>query len=234
MKIIKLYLKYFFSISNVIIISCLLCFLIISYIISIVDVNTDLTYNEIFTLYYENCCYYTKIIMILLSCFIFMKVASERNEYIVNIVVTAGYTKKNNFNYMVMAHCIIIVVLNIISFICFIVVGFVFIKNFIVDIKYIYAYLNMIIISLYYGLLSYLLNMIFNNQFIFLGLILLFFLSEIVCDIESFIKYIYLTILPNINTITGKSYINILYIIFFGSLLFFINKIIYLFKDLKG
>lgn len=234
MKIIKLYLKYFFSISNVIIICCLISFLLLSYIISIVDINLDLTYKEVFTLYYENSCYYTKIIMILLSCFIFMKLSSERNEYIINIVVTAGYTKKNNFYYMVISHCLIIIVLNIISFVFFVGVGLLFIKNFIMDIKYIYAYCSMIVISLYYGLLSYFLNLLFNNQFIFIGLILLFFLSEIIVNIETAIKYIYLTIFPNINTITGKSYINLLYIIFFGILLFFINKLVYSHKDLKS
>lgn len=194
----------------------------------------ELTYNEIFTMYYENCCYYTKIIMILLSCFIFMKIASERNEYIVNIVVTAGYTKKNNYDFMIISHSFIIIILNILSFLCFIFVGMIGIKNYIIYIKYIYAFFHMLLISLYYGLLSYFLNMIFNNQFIFLGLILLFFLSEIISEMENPIKYFYLTLFPNINTVTGKTYISLIYIIFIIILLFFVNKIIYLIKDLKG
>lgn len=234
MKIIKLYLKYFLSMSNVIIICCLIIFLLISYIITTIDINPDLTYNDLLTLYYENSCYYTKIIMILLSSLIFMKLSSERNEYIINIVVTAGYTKKNNFHYMIISHCLIILILNILSFILFISVGFIFIKNFIVNVKYIYSFYNLIVISLYYGLLSYLLNMIFNNQFIFVGLFLLFFLSETMINVDDAIKYFYLTIFPNVNSITGKSYVNLVYIIFFSFVLFFINKMVYLIKDLKS
>ena len=47
--------------------------------------------------YFENSLYFTKIIMILFSSIMFIKLKSEKIEYVLNIVLSAGYNKKQNY-----------------------------------------------------------------------------------------------------------------------------------------
>lgn len=234
MKIIKLYLRYFISISNVVIIGCLLSFLLLSYLMTLIDMNPDLSYNEISLIYFNNCIYYTKTVIIILSSFIFMKLTSERYEYIINIVVSVGYDKKRNYDYMMIANIIIIILINIIAFLLFLISGFFFCKSFMLKNEYLILFINILLLSIYYGFLSYLLNVLFKNQFIFISLIILFFISEIFIDINSAFKFVFLTIIPNINNINGNLFISYKYVLMFIVFLFIVNRIIYLNNDLRN
>lgn len=234
MKIIKLYSKYFFSLSNFIIIVMILFFLIGSYIFSIFNINESLSYNNVLQFYFENSTYYTKIILIIFSGFLFMKLCNERNEYILNIVITAGYNKKQNFKYMILSNILIVLVITILSLIFYIIIGYISKKYFVININYLITFINIFLLSLYYGLLSYFLSQVFRNQFLYILLIIMYFISELFVIEENATKYIYLFFFPNIENSSGDLYINIIYLILMIIVLYIINKTIYLNKDLKN
>ena len=62
----------------------------------------------------------------------------------------------------------------------------------------------------------------------------MYFISELFVIEENAIKYIYLFFFPNIENSSGDLYINIIYLIFMIIVLYIINKVIYLNKDLKN
>ena len=234
MKVIKLYLKYFFSLSNVIILILLQLFMFLSYFVSITNLNNDFSYENILQFYFENSLYYTKLILILFSTFIFMKLNNERNEYILNIVITAGCSKTNNYKYMMITNIILIIGFSLISFLIFLILGFTIKSYFYFDFKYIISLFNLMLISIYYGLLSYFITLVLNNQFIYIIIIIMFFISELFMAEETVFKYIYLYFFPNINNINGELYVSNIYLIIINIVLYFINKIIYINKDLKN
>lgn len=234
MKVIKLYLKYFFSLSNVIILILLQLFMFLSYFVSITNLNNDFSYENILQFYFENSLYYTKLILILFSTFIFMKLNNERNEYILNIVITAGCSKTNNYKYMMITNIILIIGFCLISFLIFLILGFTIKNYFYFDFKYIISLFNLMLLSIYYGLLSYFITLVLNNQFIYIIIIVMFFISELFMAEETVFKYIYLYFFPNINNINGELYVSNIYLIIINIVLYFINKIIYINKDLKN
>ena len=234
MKVIKLYLKYFFSLSNVIILILLQLFMFLSYFVSITNLNNDFSYENILQFYFENSLYYTKLILILFSTFIFMKLNNERNEYILNIVITSGCSKTNNYKYMFITNIILIIGFCLIAFSIFLILGFTIKNYFYFDFKYIISLFNLMLLSIYYGLLSYFITLVLNNQFIYIIIIIMFFIGELFMAEETVFKYIYLYFFPNINNINGELYVSNIYLIIINIVLYFINKIIYINKDLKN
>ncbi len=232
MKIIKLYMSYFFTVSNVLVLLLLYLFLTFSYSVSIINLNEGLSYENILQFYFENSLYYTKIIIILLSTFIFMKLNSDRNEYVLNIVITSGYKKRENYSYMMVTNFIIMFIFCLLSFVIYILIGFSVKKYFYLDYNILITFMNVYILSIYYGLLSYFFTMILKNQFIYIVIIIMYFISTLFVDKESVFKYIYLYFFPDINSSNGLLYVNSFYLIIITFVLYFINKVIYLNKDL--
>lgn len=232
MKIIRLYFRYFFSVSNLIVISLLMIFLFISYFISLDNINIQLSYEEVLKYYYENSIYFTKLILLIFSCFLFMKLHNEKNEYIINIIMSAGYSKKDNYKKMIISYLIILLFIIIILFIGFIVIGYLKLNYFNFDILYLRSFCYLYLMIVYYGFITYLLQSLFNNQFIFIGTIVLFVISEFILGVEEDIKFIYLYFFPNFNN--NIFIINELYIILVIFIVYILNMRIYLNKDLKS
>lgn len=234
MKVIKLYLKYQLTLSNVLILLFLLLFLSISYFISCYDINDNLSYDEILKLYFENSLYYTKIIIIFISCFLFMKLKNERYEYLINIVITAGYSKKSNYIGMIFSNIICIIAITTILFFSYILIGYINIHFFELKIIYLLTYFNLIILSICYGLTTYLIIQITNNQMIYIMVIIMFILSDLIINTSNKFRYFYLYFFPNLNINNGSLFIKEFYIIINIVLLFIVNLIVYLNKDLRG
>ena len=70
-------------------------FLIGSYLMSILNINDSLSYEEVLQFYFENSIYYTKIILIIFSSFLFMKLCNEKNEYVLEILLLPQDIIKN-------------------------------------------------------------------------------------------------------------------------------------------
>ena len=234
MKVIKLYLKYQLTLSNVLILLFLLLFLSISYFISCYDINDNLSYDEILKLYFENSLYYTKIIIIFISCFLFMKLKNERYEYLINIVITAGYSKKSNYIGMIFSNIICIMAITTILFFSYILIGYINIHFFELKIIYLLTYFNLIILSICYGLTTYLIIQITNNQMIYIMVIIMFILSDLIINTSNKFRYFYLYFFPNLIINNGSLFIKEFYIIINIVLLFIVNLIVYLNKDLRG
>lgn len=232
MKIIRLYFKYFFSLSNLIIISLLISFLFLTYFISLNNINNQLSYDEVLNYYYENSIYFTKLVLLIFSCFLFMKLHNERNEYIINITIAAGFSKKDNYNKMLLTYLIILFVIIFILFIGFIVIGYCKLNYFFIDRLYLRSFCYLYLMTVYYGLLTYLLQLIFNNQFIFIGTIVLYIVSEFVLGLEEDIKYLYLYFFPNYSN--NIFIINELYLLFIIIIVYILSLRIYLINDLKS
>ena len=234
MKVFKLYLKYQITLINVIIFLVIVLFLLLCYFINIYNLNVNMSYEQVLLFYYENSIYYTKIIVVFLSCFLFMKLKYERNEYLINIVISAGYTKKQNYFYMTLCVLYIMFVIVSLLFMFFILIGYIVKSYFYLKLDYFISFLNIYVLSIHYGLLTYLLIMIINNQMVFVINYILFILSELFANYNGDLKYVFISLFPNINNNDGLFYINIIYVITYIFVLYNINKCIYLSSDLKS
>lgn len=234
MKTIKMYLKYQITISNLLILLFIFLFLSLCYFMNIYDINESLDYNQILDFYFQNSLYYTKIIIVFLSCFLFMKLKNERNEYLINVVITAGYTKKDNYKSMIISNMIILLIIISIFFVCYLTIGLLNKHYFVIELKYIISYFNIILLSFHYGIITYLFIQLTNNQMMFIVVILIYLLSDLVIDVNSSIKYLYLSLFPNVNTISGDFYISGFYIVIFIFIIYKINELIYLNLDLRN
>lgn len=232
MKVVKLYLKYFFTLTNVLIFILLTIFLSFCFFMSIYDLNESLSYSEILKSYFENSLYYAKAIILFTVIFIFVKANSERNLYVVNFVVTSGYKKKDNYHFQMLAYIIISILFISIIFIFFIVIGFSMKPYFKIEEVHFIAYFNMIILSLYYGFLVYFLINLFNSQFIFLIPVILNLVSELLIYNNDFLSRTYLFFFPTLITDTGLLSYNCLFCLFLSFVLYNINGYNYLKKDL--
>ena len=147
-----------------------------------------------------------------MSCFLFMKLKNERNEYLINIVITAGYSKKYNFMGMIVSNLIFILFVITILFASFILIGFINMKFFCININFIFSYFNLILLTIHYGLLTYLIIQLTNNQMIFILILIMFLLSDLVINMNNEIKMFYLCIFPNINNINGSLYLKFFFV----------------------
>jgi len=234
MKIVKMYLKYQITLSNILIMLFLFLFLSLCYFININDINTSLDYDQVLSFYFQNSLYYTKIIMVFISCFLFMKLKNERNEYLINIIITAGFKKKDNYKYMILCNILIIIFIITLLFISFLVIGLLTKEYYIIELKHLNSYVNLILLSIHYGLITYLLIQLTNNQMMFIIVIIMFLLSDLLININNEIKYLLFCFLPNLNNINGSFYINQIFIIIFIIFLFKISEYVYLNSDLKN
>lgn len=231
MKIFNLHIRYLLSKINIIVISLILFFLFIGYLISINNLNESFSYEEIASYYFENVIYYTEIIMIFFSMFLFSRLCSIRNEYIINIVVGAGYTKKDNFNAMILSNTFILLLISQILLIIFFLIGYSG-KGYIdYNFKYVNFFINIFMLCCYYGLLSYTIMKIFDNYFLIVLLFFVFIISDLFIGVEEF-KFIYLYLFPNIKVKNGTLYISKFYVILLIVILYNFNKWLYINKDI--
>lgn len=234
MKIVKFYFKYLLTTSNLMIFLIFTVFLGFSYYISINDLNISLSYNQILQYYFENSVYFTKILIVFLTSFLFMKLKGERNEYIINTIITAGYTKKQNYKGMINTNIIVVFVLIILEFVLYVVIGIVSKKYFFITNDNIIAFFNIFLLSILYGMITYLLIQLTNNQFVFIIVIVIFLLTELVNSNDNNVKYIFLYFFPNINSFNGRMYISNIFVIILIVILYVLNEYIYINKDLKN
>ena len=233
MKVIKLYLNYFFYKSNLILYLFFLFFITFSYYLSINDLNDNMSYKDVIDFYFKNGVYYSKIIVVFISIIQFSKLYNERNQYVLNFVITAGYSKKQNYNYMILGLAIINIIFVIILYLLFILIGVLSKSYFVIESYYLNTFLNIYILSIVYGLLSYLTSIIFDNQYYFILVLLLFLISDIFIDSRSIISYAYYYIFPNIKD-NGNMISHYFFIIYEVIVLLYLSRKKYVFVDLKN
>lgn len=233
MKLINFHFKYLFSKYNLICFLIMILLLTMCYSFCIYDLNESLSYEEVINYYFENAIYYNKIILIIISIFLFSRLCSIKYEYIVNIVCSAGYSKKDNYRSMIICNLILLLLISFVSLILFIIIGMIF-KDYIYFNMRIYKiFINLVILCSYYGLLSYTIMKLFNNFLIVIIVFLFYIMSDLFIDIEE-IKYLYLYIFPNLKMKNGDFYINYIYCLFLLLVLYFTNKYLYIKKDINS
>lgn len=222
MKIVKLYLKYFFCKSNILI---LFIIFFISFCINYYSINDiiEISYNELLEFYFSNSINYNKIIAIFISMFIFSKSLNERTEGVINFVLPAGYKKQDNYRGLLISNYLVIFFITGLFLLIFLLVGFLS-KNFF-KIEYIYfnGYINILLLCLYYGNLTYLVIRLTKNNFSFVGVFLIFIISDYFNNFDHNIKYIFLYFFPNIENQFGNLYINQIFVIINIVLLYKLN-----------
>lgn len=186
-SLIKLHRKYLFNKINLIIIGLII---LLAVVLSTILINPSLNKvdswilrQSLFSNYKQTYLMFVKIIMILLSCYLFTIHFSKNNDEYKVLLLTIISKRKYFFTKIVTIILLDIIVLMIL-FTNYILIGRIWNNWFIVKIDIIILFIKILLLSIIYGLISLSLITTFKNIYSLLLSFSLFFFSEILIDFE--------------------------------------------------
>ena len=232
MQIIRFIFHYCFT-KKIIFIFLFLFFLLISlFLMSIIGVNQSMSYTEVIENYSYNSIFYSKILIVLLSCYLFMNIQNDKSLFTINFIVSSGKKKYIYLIDYIIINSIIIFLFTLITFILYFIIGVIVKNYFYLMLNIMYNFFVIFLLAIYYGLITiFLIQSIRNN----IGLIISFFLfllSELLIDDFSILINIFKFILPNFSNsliFSIEQLIEILILIIF---LILLNNLIFIKNDL--
>lgn len=167
LNLIKCHLSYLLSKSSIAIIIIVNIILFIVYITNALALDLG-SVKEAVDNYYEASLTMTRIIFVLLSCFITSNSFTSKNDAYLALLITSGI-KKEQYYLTKVSSIVFILFINIfVLCLLYLLSGFIFIKGFVYDTRFINAFLCIYIIALIYSLYTNLLITTFKNLFTFL------------------------------------------------------------------
>ena len=226
-NLIKCHLSYLLSKSSIISIILVSIILFIVYITNAIS-NTNSILKETINNYYVSSLTITKIIYCILSCFMMSMFYLDKNDAYISLIIVSGIKKKTYYLTKLSSILFILFINIIILCLLFFLSGFIFIKGFVYDARFIKAFICIYILAIIYSLYANTLVIITHNMFIFLIPSLLSILSTSIAQGEiNTIKKIIFIFAPvttnSLNKLYYDIYINLIIII----LLTIINLLIY-------
>lgn len=218
MLTIKFLFRYCFTKRIIIIFSILNIILFILFLLSIVNINEMLSYSEVLENYAYNSVYYSKIVIVLLSSYLFMNIMNNKTLFALNFIVSSGNKKRSYLDCLIIINIFLIFCFALITFILYMLVGFFTKKYFSISYSIIIDFCFIFVQSIYYGLLSLLLIEILNNSVGFIFSFLLFILSELITNKENIVEEVFNFFLPNfndINLVKPLMFLNVIVVILF-------------------
>ena len=196
LNLIKCHLAYLLSKSNIIIMIVISMILIIMYLSN--SISSDyLTVKENVNNYYEASIAITKIIYCVMANFMMANFYAFKNDAYLALLIVAGVKRQTYFLTKLISLFISLLVVIFILWIWWMLFGFIFIKGFVYEDRFIYAFLTIYFNSLIYSLYSCILVIITNNMFTFLiPSIASIFTSSLVQNSKGTLTKVLLLVIP--------------------------------------
>lgn len=205
-NVIKCHMAYLLSKSTITIIVLIICLLLAIYMSNAIVVDYG-GYRENVEVYYSSCVSLTKMIYTTLSCFMMASFFSIKNDAYLSLLIVAGIDKKSFIITKLIALVYSLLVIVLILFLLYLLNGFIFIRGFVFERRYMKAFLSFFLIGLAYGFLSVLLTIIFHNLFTFLLPSILAILTDaLIQGASSSFKNIMFFLFPVLNGSKTKPY----------------------------
>ena len=227
LNLIKCHLSYLLSKSSIISILLVTIILFVTYITnSIASINSSL--KEVINNYYISCLTTTKIIYCILFCFMMSMFYLDKNDAYISLIIVSRISKKEYYLTKLSSIAFLLFVNIIVLCLLFLFSGFVFIKGFVYDARFIKAFMCIYIISIIYALYANILVIITHNMFTFLIPSLLSILSSSLAQgkINTVKKIIFIFAPVSTNSL-NKLYYDIYINIVIIGVLIFLNLLIY-------
>lgn len=222
-QLINCHYKYLMSKTTLISLLIMLVVILCGYMISIDD-----SFNYCYQVFFI-----TKFLFILVVCFNSSYNIILKNDQYVYLVLASGYKRSDYIISKIIVLLIFYTILMLLLVVMFLLIGEMLVKNFYLDINYLILFMKIYLVAIIYSLYSLLLSQIINNIFSSILVFTTMLISDIVIEDQmgSFVKLVYL-IFPNIAFTNQTLLFGYGHLLFMIMILFSINTIVYLHKDL--
>ena len=234
LNLIKCHLSYLLSKSSIVSMLIVLIILSFVYVTNALSVDSA-SYKENINTYYYSSVTITKVINCMLSCFIMSSFYSRQNDAYICLIITSGIKKEQY--YLTKLSSIVFVLFFNLMLLCllFLLSGFLFIKGFVYDVKYVRAFYCIFICTIIYSLYANILVNVFHNMFTFLVPALLSILSTSLSqgNINIYKKLLFIIAPVSLNSLDKMFYNNIIYILII-IVLIIISLLVYVKADRRS
>ena len=239
MKSIKiLKLKFLYLINKSILLTFFIMCILLVFIFVFEAFNSlyENSYNVELELFNVNSFMYLKLVMVFFSIYLYSYSVSNKNDFLMYLLLPLGVSKKKSIFYTIIVNSIILFIIFIFLFLCYNFIASKIFSHYVFEKGYLFAFFNIMGISMIYGLYSIIFMFVFKNNFVIIFVFALFMLSNNYYDNLNmkleFYNYFVIYFLPNVNNI-GQLYINYLSFIFqhLSTILIIIR--LYCIKDLN-
>ena len=226
-NLIKCHLSYLLSKSSIVIISLIVVLLVIIYMASAIS-SDYVTVKENVDGYFYSCISITKVIYITLSCFMMASFYSVKNDAYLSLLVASNIKKTTHYLTKIYSIILVLLIIIFIIFLLFLLMGFLFIKGFVFQRRYLLSFLSLYLISICYGVEAVILSVIFKNMFTFLIPTLASLVMQgFVSSDAGLIKNILFLVFPVFDSAFFKAYYDLKIVVLVASLLIILSLIIY-------
>ncbi|MFA6842935.1 MAG: hypothetical protein WCR33_00870 [Bacilli bacterium] len=231
--ILNLHIHYMFNKVTIIILATTIILLIFMTLGEVNAIDKSQSYYTNIIIYFQSTFLYYKLFLSFITIFLFFNAMQQKSDFVIYFLMASGITKKKSIIIKIGVLFAIVFTLVVICFIIYsysgeLLIGFHIIK------KYITAFLNLFLLTCFYGLFTMLLMQIVNNYLvIIIPIAILIITSDInySLDLSIFLKILIL-IAPNLMP-NGAYYYSYVVVIAYLLFLFVINVIIYCHRDLN-
>lgn len=231
--LIKCHFSYIVNKATIIIIAIVLFISLLSNILSIYSLNSNLGIIESNQLYFLNSFLVLKIVLIFLAIFLFSYSFYSKSDQYVMLIVTSNVSRKQYFITKVSVLVTFLSVYLYLQYFIFLLVGIIFHRGFYFNMDHLIAYLNLLISVIYFGLLGQTFILLINNLYIMIIPFILMNIGSIINeDSDNKLFSIYNYLFP---TLTEKNdfYYGYLHLVGLLVIIFLLNLFIYERKDLS-
>lgn len=231
-NLLKCHFNYLISKTTIIINLISILILLFGTISSIIMLDTNLNYNENNYLYFSNIFLITKLIIIILTIFLFgFSFLSKSDQYIV-LILAAGVSRLKIIITKIFVLMIFILFICYLAYFQYFIVGYLGFENFIFEVSFLKSFFSLLLLAYYFGLFSLLFIQRFDNIYITIIPIALINLSEIINEKENLFVKIINFFIPYYSD-KYSFYYGIIHILILIIILFIFNIYYYKSKDLK-
>lgn len=224
-RLFKFHVNFFLSRLMLVIFGLIFAFISLTYVMCIKNINSELPYSVVTSIYFTNSITQTNTAMLISSVLLFVRMLHPENICLMHFALSCGYDKKDNYFGLLLQGAIMLFVYVFFLFGNFLLIGFIFKKYFYFKMIYLSAFVYVFLNALYYGLLAFALYACFKNQFLVAGIVILALLGDVLKDDKAILSRIYLYFFPALQL--DMLYLNYLHLIFLLVLFIFIDLKIY-------
>lgn len=179
-NLIKCHFNYLISKTTLIVTSVLVFIITMVNFIFIFQYDNSILVNDNYNLYFNNSFFITKILIIIYAVFLFGYSFMARVDNYVIILIASNISRIKLFISKIIAIIVICFLLVYFAYFINFIIGIIFQKNYVFNIKFLKAYIYLLFIAVFYGLISLLLVSLSNNIYVLIIPFAIYNLSEII------------------------------------------------------
>lgn len=230
-ELLRCHFNYLFSKKTIAIYFISSLFVLLSYIISVLNLDNELRIIDNNYFYFYNGFSFAKIISCIFTLFVFGYSFLDKQDNYVVLLIANGILRIKVFISKIVVIFAFIFSFIYLNFFSYSLVGVIFYKHYVIEFKYFIYYIELFFLCIYYGLLSLLIIQFIKNIYAIIITFSFFNVIEIINDNSNEFGKIINTFFPYFHRNYGLYY-GIIHIILLIIILIILNACYYLQKDL--